>query len=223
MSQVGLNIDVIADVVCPWSFLGKRRLDRALASYTGPVQIVWHPFQLNPDVPAAGVSFDAYLNERFGGRENIAQAMVQLEALGEDNGIHFDFARLERVPNTLLAHRLMLLGRDHERQSELAEVLFRAFFEEGRDIGDLDVLVELAWRVGLPEHLVRTALTDDSGLKIVTAEEAQARQMGFVATPNYLFNRRVLLPGAAEVETLVSAFEQAVFPQDPSGGDPVVH
>ncbi len=214
MSEFSLNIDVIADVACPWSFLGKRRLDRALASYSGPVHIVWHPFQLNPDLPADGVTFDAYLAERFGGRGQVAEGLRKLEMLGAENGILFNFADLKRVPNTLNAHRVMLLGRENDVQSELAEVLYRAFFEQGRDIGDPGVLVELGRQVGLPGEAVRAALNDDTRLKIVAAEETQARQMGFVATPNYLFNRRVLLPGAAEVDTLVSAFAEAVFPAD---------
>jgi predicted DsbA family dithiol-disulfide isomerase len=222
MSEVGLNIDVIADVVCPWSFLGKRRLDRALVSYTGPMQIVWHPFQLNPDLPPEGVDFDTYLNDRFGSRAQVSQALAQLQALGSDNGIAFNFAELKRVPNTLAAHRLMVLGRERDLQSELAESLFRAFFEAGRDIGDPEVLVELAAGLGVPEAAARDGLADDASLKIVAAEEAQARQMGFVATPNYLFNRRVLLPGAPEVDTLVDAFAEAVFPSDPDA-DPILH
>ena len=214
MSEFILKIDVIADVVCPWSFLGKRRLDRALASYSGPVAIVWHPFQLNPELPAEGVDFDSYLSERFGSRRQVAAGLTQLEALGAENGIRFNFAKLRRVPNTLNAHRLMLLGRDHSLQSELAEALFRAFFEQGRDIGDAAVLTELAVDLGLSAEAVGEALNDETSLKIVAAEEAQARQMGFVATPNYLFNRRVLLPGAAEVDTLLDAFSEAVFPAD---------
>ena len=222
MSQVGLNIDVIADVACPWSFLGKRRLDRALASYSGPVQIVWHPFQLNPDLPVEGVPFDTYLSERFGGRDQVAAGLEQLTALGADNGIQFNFDALQRVPNTLNAHRVLLLARERAVQSELAETLYRAFFEQGRDIGDADVLIELGARVGLAEADVRAALGDPTSAKIVVAEEAQARQLGFVATPNFLFNRRVLLPGAAEVDTLVSAFAEAAFPQEPDE-DPVLH
>ena len=222
MTENSLNIDVIADVVCPWSFLGKRRLDRALASYSGPVQIVWHPFQLNPELAPEGMAFDTYLSTRFGGRAQVAEALSQLEALGADNGIRFNFADLKRVPNTVDAHRLMLLARDWNLQNELAEALFRAFFEQGRDIGDVNVLIEIAARLGLSEAAVRGVLSDDSSLKIIAAEEAQARQMGFSATPNYLFNRRVLLPGAAEVDTLLQAVEEAVFPAD-EAGDPLVH
>jgi predicted DsbA family dithiol-disulfide isomerase len=213
-----LDIDVIADVVCPWSFLGKRRLDRALNSYSGPVQIAWHPFQLNPDLPAEGVSFDAYLTERFGGRDKVKTALAQLESLGADHDIAFNFAALKKVPNTLGAHRVMVLAKDHGVQNEVAENLFRAFFEQGRDVGDPGVLVELAGDLGLPEQAVRNALADDTSLKIVLAREAEARKMGFVATPNYLFNRRVLLPGAPEVETLLGALAEAVFPADSTGG-----
>ena len=222
MTENSLNIDVIADVVCPWSFLGKRRLDRALASYSGPVQIVWHPFQLNPELAAEGMAFDTYLSTRFGGRAQVAEALSQLEALGADNGIRFNFADLKRVPNTVNAHRLMLLARDWNLQNELAEALFRAFFEQGQDIGDVNVLIEIAAGLGLSEAAVRGVLSDDSSLKILAAEEAQARQMGFSATPNYLFNRRVLLPGAAEVDTLLQAVEEAVFPAD-EAGDSLVH
>jgi len=222
MSQVGLDIDVIADVVCPWSFLGKRRLDRALGSYSGPVQIVWHPFQLNPDLPAEGVSFDAYLSERFGGRDQIKSALAQLEALGADHDIAFNFAALKRVPNTLAAHRLMVLGKEQGVQNELAEALFRAFFEEGRDVGDTEMLVELAAGVGISEERARSALVDATGLKIVLAREAEARKMGFVATPNYFFNRRILLPGAPEVDTLLGALAEAVFPTD-SDSDRSLH
>ena len=222
MAENSLNIDVIADVVCPWSFLGKRRLDRALASYSGPVQIVWHPFQLNPELAPEGMAFDTYLSTRFGGRAQVAEALSQLEALGADNGIRFNFADLKRVPNTVNAHRLMLLARDWNLQNELAEALFRALFEQGRDIGDVNVLVEIAAGLGLSEKAVRGVLSDDNSLKIIAAEEAQARQMGFSATPNYLFNRRVLLPGAAEVDTVLQAVEEAVFPAD-QAGDLLVH
>ena len=141
-----LHVEVVADFVCPFSYIGKRRLDRALESVGGPAEVAWYPFQLNPDMPADGISFESYLKTRFGGRSNIQPVLDQLTAEGREEGIDFNFMMPKRVPNTTAAHQLMHLAATRGAdQTALAETLFSAFFEKGLDIGDQDVLIRLAW------------------------------------------------------------------------------
>ena len=145
-----LHVEVIADFVCPFSFLGKRRLDRALEAVQGPAQRSWYPFQLNPEMPPEGLPFEQYLQMRFGGRDNIEPVLEHLVDEGRADGIRFDFDRIRHVPSTLPAHQVMqaVEGRG-EDTTALAEGLMSAFFEHGLNIGEQDVLVELAAAVGL--------------------------------------------------------------------------
>lgn len=207
-----LHVEVIADFVCPFSFLGKRRLDRALEAVEGPYDLAWHPFQLNPEIPPEGQDFEEYLTQRFGSVQNIEPVLEALTAEGEDEGIHFAFDRIRHVPNTLPAHQVMqqaeALGKD---QTALAESLMSAFFEEGRDIGDRNVLVELAARIGMRGRDVRKALASDEVRQNVIAREAKVRSSGLNAPPGFLLNRRLLLVGALPTDDIVNAFDRAMF------------
>jgi predicted DsbA family dithiol-disulfide isomerase len=212
MNAEGLIVDVIADVVCPWSFMGKRSLDRALERVEGPVAVRWHPFQLNPDVPRGGVSFRSYLERRFGSMEQVRPALGELAALGLKAGIRFDFERMARVPNTLDAHRVLAYASERGRQHQLADRLLSGFFEEGLDVGDRAVLLDLAAETGLPPTEVAGVLDDPATLKLVNAAEAEVRRAGFTSSPNYLINQRLLVPGAQDSAVLLTAFDQALFP-----------
>lgn len=206
-----LHVDIVADWVCPFSFLGKRSLDRALASYEGPIALAWHPFQLNPEVPDAGIEFDAYLEERFGNRANVTPALKRIEQLGREAGIHFDFDRIKTLPNTLDAHRVMSVARETGQQHALAGRLFSALFEQGRNIGDSSTLVELGTEVGLGEEAVRDALTSDDTLKVVLSAQNQIRGAGVSGTPAYVFNGRLMVPGAQPARALLEVIDQATF------------
>ena len=224
-ATAALHVEVIADLICPFCFLGKRRLDAALTAVEGPSDVSWYPYQLNPDMPAAGMSFDDYLARRFGNPANIQPVLDTLAAEGRREGIDFRFDKLAHVPNTLPAHQLMHLAETEGKdQSALAEDLMAGFFERGANIGETDVLVATAARHGLGADAVRQAVTDDQVRQIVLSREAQVRSSGMSGVPGYLLNRRLLVVGAQDRDALINAFDRAMFGE---GGDeilsPAVH
>lgn len=207
-----LHVEVIADFVCPFSYIGKRRLDRALESVGGPTDVEWYPFQINPDMPPEGMRFEDYLKSRFGGRANIQPVLDDLAGEGREEGIVFNFHLQQRVPNTLRAHQLMYLAEiEGANQTALAESLFSGFFEHGLDISDPDVLVRIARPHGLSREQVLAALADDKARQFVQSREAQVRASGLSSVPGFLINRRLLVVGAQSTETLVNAFDHAMF------------
>ncbi|MEL7186777.1 MAG: DsbA family oxidoreductase [Pseudomonadota bacterium] len=207
-----LHVEVIADFACPFSFLGKRRLDRALVAVKGPSDVSWYPFQLNPDVPTEGMPFDAYLTKRFGSPANIEPVLDYLGDQGRALGIKFRFDAIRQVPNTVRAHQLMQLaetaGAD---RAALADDLFSSFFEQGKDIGDRGALIEIAKVHGLGAGEVIRAIDSDQLRQVVVTREAQVRASGLTATPGFLLNRRLLVVGAQETDTIVNAFDRAMF------------
>lgn len=209
-----LNIDVIADFVCPWCYIGKRRLEQALTSVHGPVEITWHPFQLNPDMPPEGMAFDDYLRAKFGDPAALVPAMDQLTRLGAAEGLELRFDRIARVPNSRAAHRLMKLAETRGLQSHLAEQLYRAFLVEGEDIGRTESLVEIAERAGLPGDEASQFLEDQRIGRIVQAEEAQARKAGVTGVPDFMINKRLFVVGAQSQATLLGAIDRALFGED---------
>mgnify|MGYP001826707292 FL=1 len=207
-----LHVEVIADFVCPFSFLGKRRLDKALQAVEGPLELSWHPFQLNPEIPPEGQGFEEYLTRRFGTLQTIEPVLQELTREGEAEGVRFAFDRIRHVPNTLPVHQVMqqaeTLGKD---QAALADLLMSAFFEEGRNIGERDVLIELAGRVGMHGRDVRKAIASDQMRQIVVSREAQVRSSGLNTAPGFLLNRRLLVVGAQPTDHIVNAFDRAMF------------
>ena len=211
-ATAALHVEVIADLICPFCFLGKRRLDQAMRAVQGPSEVSWYPYQLNPDMPAEGMSFDDYLARRFGNPANIQPVLDRLVAEGRAEGIEFRFDKLAHVPNTLPAHQLMHLAETEGKdQSALAEDLMTAFFQRGANIGDPDVLVSVAAGHGLDADAVRHAVQDDQVRQIVLSREAQVRSSGMSGVPGYLLNRRLLVVGAQDKVTLINAFDRAMF------------
>lgn len=223
--QAALQVDVIADLVCPWCYLGKRRLDDALLAVHGPSNVSWYPFQLNPAMPAAGMGFEEYLAAKFGDPKELRSALGQLTTEGKMEGINFRFDKLSRVPSTLNAHRLMKLAEtERANTSDLAEEFLKGFFESGLDIGDRDVLTELAIRHGLENSDINKTLDDDLSRQVVLAQEAQVRQGGITGVPDFLVNKRLFVIGAQSTEALVSAFDRAIFGEfDDSFTSPTIH
>jgi predicted DsbA family dithiol-disulfide isomerase len=210
--QAALQVDIIADLVCPWCYLGKRRLDDALDAVHGPITVSWHPFQLNPAMPVAGMGVQEYLISKFGDPEELKPALEKLTEVGKSEGIKFCFDKVSRIPNTLNAHRIMKLGESEGiKTSDLAEEFLKAFFESGLDIGDRDVLSELAMRHGLEYKDVTKTLDDDLSRRAVLSQEAQVRQGGVTGVPNFLVNRRLFIVGAQSTEALVNTFDRAMF------------
>lgn len=210
--QAALQVDVIADLVCPWCYLGKRRLDDALLAVHGPTTVSWFPFQLNPAMPAAGMEIEEYLATKFGNPEDLKPVLERLIAFGESEGINFRFDRLLRVPNTLDAHRIMRLAETERLDATaLAEEFLKAFFESGLDIGDRDVLSELAIRHGLEAADINKTLDDDLSRRVILSQEAQVRKGGVIGVPDFLVNKRLFVIGAQSTDALVNAFDRAMF------------
>lgn len=211
-AKARLRVDVIADFACPWSYLGKRRLERALESVHGPYDVRWYPFQINPALPAAGALLDKYLASHFGSSEGVTQGLDSLKQRGAADGIDFRFDRIQRVPNTLSAHRLMYLAESLGRDtSAIAEDLMRSFFTEGADIASPAVLTALGEQHGLDAKAVSAALENRVSRQQVLTQEAQMRRGGVSSVPALLVNRRLFITGVQDVDTLVNVFDVAVF------------
>lgn len=207
-----LHVEVIADLVCPFCFIGKRRLDQALKAVEGPSDVSWYPYQLNPEIPSEGLSFDEYLTNRFGSPDNIAPVLQHLEAEGKTAGIEFRFDKLRHVPNTLPIHQLMQLAETRGvDQSALAEDLMSAFFEDGRNIGDDRELVAIAAPHGLAAREVAKAIENERLRQLVLTREGQVRSSGMLGVPGFLVNRRLLVMGAQDTDTIINAFDRAMF------------
>ncbi len=210
-----MTIDVISDVVCPWCFIGRRRLGEALALLAArepqvrPV-VSWHPFQLNPDLPREGIARSSYVETKFGGRERADEVYARVRNAGESAGIDFAFDRIERQPNTLDAHRLISWAQARGDAEELVERLFRAFFLEGRLIGERGVLAAIAGEAGLPADTARAYLDSGEGADTVAAMDRRVRELGVTGVPFFIFGGRVAVSGAQEAPGLVAAMEQAL-------------
>jgi predicted DsbA family dithiol-disulfide isomerase len=208
-----LVIDIVSDVVCPWCYVGKRRLEAALArDAAAPPRIRWHPFQLNPQIPAGGVDRRSYLEEKFGGPERAREIYARVEEAGRDAGIPFAFERIQRQPNTLDAHRLMAWAQaiDAGRADALMERLFAAYFLEGADIGAVDELVRLAVQAGYDESGARAHLQSDAGRDQIAAADERSRAMGIGGVPFFIFNQRLAVSGAQPPDVLRDAMAQAI-------------
>ncbi len=208
------EIDVISDVVCPWCYIGQRRLAAALGRLPDGDEaraavVRWHPFQLNPDLPPNGIARSAYVEGKFGGRERAAQVYARVAAVGAAVGIPFAFERIERQPNTRDAHRLIAWAQARRDASDLVERLFRAFFIEGRDLGDRDVLAEIAGEVGFESAEARLLLDSGEGDDAIALMDRRAREIGVQGVPFFIFNQHIGVSGAQEPDALLRAIAQA--------------
>ncbi len=205
-----MHIDIFSDVICPWCFIGKRRLERALVERPQPsLSVRWRAFQLNPDMPMEGMDRTTYLDRKFGGRENAARVYNAIQQAGAQEGIAFDFERICRTPNTLPAHQLIAFAGDAGDQDPLVEQLFRLYFFEGADIGDPEVLIQAAADSGLDSDAARKCLANNTGLEAAQAEDMQARRAGIQGVPTFILNGRYSLSGAQEPEVLFQLFDVA--------------
>jgi predicted DsbA family dithiol-disulfide isomerase len=208
MNHHQLTIDVYSDIVCPWCYVGKRRLERALASSGGGARVAWRPFQLNPTMPRDGMDRKTYLEIKFGSLDAFERLEGEVLAVGAAEGISFAFGKIERTPNTFAAHRLVRHAQRHNRQNEMVDRLFHGYFEEGCDIGNLDTLVCLAAEAGLEGEQVRTLLASDEEAVEVRAEEAAGHRLGIRGVPYFVINGAYAISGAHPSETFVSAFRR---------------
>jgi predicted DsbA family dithiol-disulfide isomerase len=205
-----MHIDIVCDVVCPWCYIGKRRLERALSLRPDVAATrSWHPFQLNPDMPEDGIPRELYLAAKFGSPRNAEPVHAALAAAGRTEGIAFAFGRIGRAPNTLRAHRLIRRAAAVGRGDDMAEALFRAYFVEGLDIGDLDALAFIAGRTGLDPADTGAYLGGEADAEEVLAEDRRARRLGIHAVPCFVIDRGYAVSGAQEPEMFLPLFDIA--------------
>ncbi len=205
-----MDIDIFSDTICPWCFIGKRRLERALAERPQPaLTIRWRAFQLNPDMPPEGMDRERYLEPKFGGPVNARAVYEHVRQAGESEGIAFAFDEMRRTPNTVDSHRLIRFADRTGRQDAVVEALFDAYFLQVDDIGDPEVLVAAAVAAGLDAEEVRAFLASGADGEDVRAEDLSARRAGINGVPCFIFNRRHALAGAHPPEVLHQLFDLA--------------
>ena len=210
-----LHVDVVSDVICPWCFIGKRRLEKALRAL-GPqaeVRVEWHPFELNSEMPREGMDRKAYRAAKFGDATASAALDARLAAVGAGEGIPFAFDRIRRTPNTLDAHRLIWLARRESVQEGVVEGLFQSYFVDGADVGDRRTLVNVGVAHGLSRGLVERFLESDEGVAAVRQAESEALGLGIQGVPYFIIDRKYGISGAQSPDTLVSVFEQIMNPK----------
>ncbi|HZZ59726.1 MAG TPA: DsbA family oxidoreductase [Roseiarcus sp.] len=204
-----LTIDVVSDVVCPWCYLGEKRLEAALAEESRPVAVRWRPYQLDPTIPEGGLGRAEYMERKFGRDGRLQAIHDRLARLGVEVGIPFAFDKIERSPNTLDAHRFIRWADSEGKQREVVDRLFRAYFIEGRDIGDRTVLLDIASTSGLDAEIVGKLLAEGADTDAVRREIAEAQAIGVTGVPFFIFAGRVGVAGAQEVSVLRGAMAEA--------------
>jgi predicted DsbA family dithiol-disulfide isomerase len=205
-----VTIEVYSDVVCPWCYIGKRRLEQALDSVNKrqAANVIWRPFQLNPTMPQAGMDRRVYLETKFGGPGEMKTIQERVATVGTSVGIDFAFSRIERTPNTFNAHRVIWFALQQGRQDEVVEELFHGYFTEGLNVGQVGTLASLAVRAGLDMDRTNRFLQSDEGVEAVRQEEARGHQLGIRGVPYFVLNGKAAVSGAQPVESFITAIEQ---------------
>jgi predicted DsbA family dithiol-disulfide isomerase len=211
---MALSIDIISDVVCPWCYIGKRRIEAALELYArenpgaAKPTVTWRPFQLNPDMPAAGMSRQEYVTQKFGA-SRAKDIYSRVAGVGAEVGIPFAFDKIARQPNTLAAHSLIGLAASAGLQNEVKEALLHAYFIDGVDLTKTENLVAIATAAGLEQSAVEKCLADPQSRRSVEEEDQRARAIGVQGVPFFIFNGKVAVSGAQEPAALLDAMRQA--------------
>ena len=206
-----IRLDIFSDPICPWCFIGKANLDRALEAHPDhPFAIEWHPFQLNPDMPPEGADRRSYLEAKFGGKQNAVSIYARVAEAAEAAGVAINFEAMNRVPNTLDAHRMIHWAGLEGRQSVMVSALFRAYFRDGKDIGDKATLAALAGDAGMDAALAARLLATDADRADIAARDAHARQRGVNAVPTFVISNQYVLSGAQPVDLWGKVIEDLV-------------
>ena len=213
-----MQIDIVSDTICPWCFIGKRRLERAVEmSGRNDVYVAWRPFQLNPDMPEQGMLREDYLRAKFGAGDRPRQIYQAITETGRGEGIDFQFARMKRTPNTVQSHRLIHWSGKEGLQDQVVESLFHAYFEEGRDIGDVEVLVDTAAQAGVDAKKARAFLQSPEMKQEVLAADLYARRLGINGVPCFIVNRKYAVSGAQPPAAFIEVFNLAAKDEETEG------
>jgi predicted DsbA family dithiol-disulfide isomerase len=208
---MNLTVDLISDVICPWCYIGKRRLEKAIAALDGQheVRVYWRPFQLNPTMPKEGISRKEYRIGKFGSWEKSLELDAKVAAVGESEGIHFAFDRIERTPNTVDAHRLVWMAAQNDCQDAVVEALFRSYFTDGRDISNRQTLIDVVAVAGLDRQAAEAMLNSDDGMAAILTGSEMSQRHGVTGVPFFIIDQKITLSGAQAPETFLDAFKQA--------------
>jgi len=210
-----MKVTIVSDTICPWCYIGKRRFERALAARQEvKTEIEWRPFELNPKMPAEGLDRKAYMREKFGGDERADEIYTAIRVAGERENISFAFDDITRVPNTIASHRLIAWSFPQGCQDEIIEALFRAYFLEGKDIGEINVLVEASGAAGLKESEARDYLASKQGTEETKAEAWEAKRLGISGVPCFVFDGKYAVSGAQDPEVFLQVFDLAMQPDE---------
>ena len=196
-----VKLDIISDPICPWCYIGKTNLDRALEQIPDhPFTIEWHPFQLNPTMPLEGMDRRAYLEDKFGGKDGAVKAYAPVVQAAEAAGLNIDFAGMKRTPNTINAHRLIHWAGIEGRQTFVVHRLFEAYFRDARDIGDAYVLTDIADGCEMDASVVSKLLDSDADIEDIQKRDAHSREMGISSVPTFIVANQHAVPGAQPTE-----------------------
>ncbi|MBR2572924.1 MAG: DsbA family oxidoreductase [Loktanella sp.] len=206
-----VKLDIISDPICPWCYIGKANLDAALAQFPDhPFTIEWHPFQLNPDMPAGGMDRKTYLETKFGGKAAAAKAYAPVVAHAEKAGLTINFEAMQVTPNTIDAHRLIHWAGIEARQLLVVDLLFKAYFVEGRDIGSHEVLADIADMAEMDAALITRLLASDADVADIRARDAHSRDMGISAVPTFVVANQHAVPGAQPTDLWVKVISDII-------------
>ncbi|MGB0843373.1 MAG: DsbA family oxidoreductase [Alphaproteobacteria bacterium] len=208
-----MKIDVLSDPVCPWCYIGKVRFEQALKSYSrdlGDIEFIWRIFQLNPDMPAEGMDRKTYLERKFGGPEGAQQVYGNIQKAGAEVGINFNFDAIKTTPNTLKAHRLIRLATTEGKGQEVKDLMFKAYFEDGLDIGNTNELAFIAHQCGMDRDKVTAFLMGNDFAQELMQEDQAARQAGVTGVPFFIIDDKYVLSGAQPAEAFHKIFDLAL-------------
>lgn len=215
-----VKLDILSDPICPWCYIGKTNLDKALASVPDhPFVIEWHPFQLNPDMPEGGMDRRDYLERKFGGKEGAVRAYAPVVEHAEKAGLNIDFEAMKRTPNTLDAHRLIHWAGIEGKQNQVVDALFTAYFVQGRDIGDHEVLADIADGVGMDAAVVLKLLKSDADRDDIRQRDTHSREMGVNSVPTFIVANQHAVPGAQPPELWAQVIGEIMSQLEPSSAE----
>ena len=201
-----LKIDIVSDVVCPWCVIGFINLQKAIKELKDQIEfeINWKPYELHPEIPQNGYDKKLYLQQKFGDLSGRQSPYKQIEEIGDSLGFEFNFSKTERIPNTFNAHRLLWKAKREGLQTELSEALFKAYFTDGRDVGSIEVLSDIANEVGMNKEKIKKFLISKEGGQETADEEMSFIEKSIGAVPTYFINNKYIIQGGQEPETFVS-------------------